>query len=54
MNEDVKPEATTTEERMYEALVWMSGSDHFSPGGKAHEGFEKIVRPVLDEWVTQK
>ena len=36
-----------TRDELIEALIWMTGSDHFSPGGMAHEGFEKVVRPVL-------
>jgi len=35
--------------RYVKALIWMSGSDDFSPSGKAYEGFVKIVRPLLDE-----
>lgn len=31
-----------------EALVWCSGSVDFGPDGKAREGYDKIVRPLLD------
>lgn len=31
-----------------DALVWCSGSDDFAPGGKAREGFERIVLPLLE------
>lgn len=30
-----------------EALIWMSGADDFAPSGKAREGFEQIVVPLL-------
>lgn len=33
---------------LIEALIWCSGSQDFSPGGKAHEGWKKIV-PLLDK-----
>ena len=36
-----------TRDELIVALIWMTGSDHFSPGGMALEGFEKVVRPVL-------
>jgi hypothetical protein len=36
-------------ERYREALIWCSGSDDFSPGGKAREGWEKMVLPLLGE-----
>jgi hypothetical protein len=35
--------------RYREALIWCGGSDDFSPRGKAREGWEKIVLPLLDE-----
>lgn len=31
-----------------DALIWMSGSDDFGPGGRAREGYEKLVLPLLD------
>jgi len=31
-----------------EALIWCGGSEDFGPGGKAQEGYNKIVRPLLD------
>lgn len=31
-----------------EALQWCSGADDFAPGGKAREGWEKYVKPLLD------
>lgn len=39
---------TTREEALEDAVIWMSGSADFAPGGMAHEGFEKIVRPLLE------
>lgn len=42
------PSDEPTREELIGALIWMSGSDHFAPGGMAREGFEKIVLPVLD------
>jgi hypothetical protein len=47
MDTDTRPDPQTTEERMREALIWMSGSEDFAPEGKAREGFEKIVLPLL-------
>jgi hypothetical protein len=35
-------------ERYREALIWCSGADDFAPDGKAREGWEKIVKPLLD------
>jgi hypothetical protein len=32
---------------MQDALIWMSGSDDFGPGGKAREGFLRVVYPLL-------
>ena len=42
-----QPTDVPTHEELIEALLWMTGSDHFSPGRMAHEGFQKIVAPVL-------
>ncbi len=30
------------------ALAWCSASDDFHPDGKAREGWEKIVKPLLE------
>lgn len=30
-----------------EALIWASGADDFQVGGKAREGFERIMLPLL-------
>jgi len=35
--------------RFREALIWCSGSDDFQEGGKAREGWLKIVVPFLRE-----
>ena len=29
------------------AIQWCSGSEDFAPGGKARQGYEKIVQPLL-------
>ena len=42
-----QPLDAPTREELIEALLWMTGSDHFSPGGMAHEGFQRVVAPVL-------
>lgn len=34
-------------EKMREALMWMSGSNDFGPGGQAREGFLKNVYPLI-------
>lgn len=34
---------------LQEALIWMTGSDDFAPGGKARVGFEKLVLPLLNK-----
>jgi hypothetical protein len=31
-----------------DALIWCSGSADFGPGGKAHKGWVKKCRPLLD------
>ena len=36
-------------ERMAENLIWCSGSNDFSPEGQAHVGWDKCVRPALDQ-----
>ena len=41
----MSPEETIN--AMRDALIWCSGSADFGPGGKAHVGFEKIVKPLL-------
>jgi hypothetical protein len=36
-------------EKLKEALIWCSGSEDFQyPEGKAREGWEKIVKPLLN------
>ena len=30
-----------------ETVVWMSGSDDFAPGGKAHAGWSKALPKVM-------
>lgn len=35
-----------------EALQWISGAEDFQDGGKARIGFEKIVRPLLDQCIA--
>jgi len=32
---------------MYQALLWCSGAEDFQPGARAHDGFDKIVAPIL-------
>lgn len=34
-----------------DALIWCSGAGDFQDGGKAREGFERLVRPILDGMV---
>ncbi len=36
-------------EKYKEAIIFMTGSQDFVPGGKARKGFNKIVRPVLND-----
>jgi len=33
--------------KLLEALIWCSGASDFAPGGKAHQGFTKMVQPIL-------
>lgn len=40
-------EAVEALERAREAMTWCGGSSDFSPEGKAHEGWEKLVRPAI-------
>jgi len=35
--------------RCYDAIIWMSGSSDFAQHGIAHAGFEKSVKPLIDE-----
>lgn len=35
--------------KLRQALRWCGGSTDFSPGGQAHEGWVKIVAPLLDK-----
>jgi len=32
---------------IWEAVVWMTGSNDFGPQGLAYDGYKKIVVPVL-------
>lgn len=41
--------ATAEVRRLREAVIFMSGSADFGLGGKAREGFEKLVLPLLQE-----
>jgi hypothetical protein len=45
---DARPGFVGIEDRLRDALVWCSGADDFAPGGKAREGWEKIVQPLLE------
>ena len=36
-------------ERYLEALRWVSGSTDFCEGGRAREGWEKLIKPLLDD-----
>lgn len=38
---NVVPKLLTAADVLYDAIVWMSGSPSFSPGGEAHEGWLK-------------
>jgi len=38
-------------ESLVENLLWCSGSADFAPGGKAEIGWEKSVRPALDNHI---
>jgi len=36
-------------QKLKEALIWCSGAEDFQyPDGKARKGWEKIVKPLLD------
>lgn len=35
--------------KLRDALRWCGGSSDFAPGGKAHEGWTKIVLPLLKD-----
>jgi hypothetical protein len=39
---------------LVEALRWCSGADDFQEGGKAHEGFERYVRPLLNNFGNRR
>ncbi len=39
----------TLTERLVAALQWCSGSEDFGRGGKAEEGWKRIVVPLLEE-----
>jgi hypothetical protein len=32
---------------LLDAIIWMSGSSDFGPGGIAEKGFNKLVRPLI-------
>jgi hypothetical protein len=34
-------------DRLRDALFWCGGSPSFAPGGEAHEGWEKMVEPLM-------
>ena len=36
-------------DKLEDTLVWCTAADDFAPNGKAREGFEKIVPPLLDQ-----
>lgn len=36
-------------DRAADALIWCGGSEDFAPGGRAHEGWKRLVRPLLKE-----
>jgi hypothetical protein len=44
----------TLYDRCIAALIWCSGSADFSPGGLAHVGWQKLVKPLLDELLPQE
>lgn len=48
-NPPMEQEPQTIEEQQREALIWMSGASDFAPSGKAREGFEKMVLPLLSQ-----
>lgn len=35
--------------RAYDALTWCGGADDFQKGRKAHKGWEKDIRPLIEE-----
>jgi len=41
-------EAEATIDKLYDALIWCSGSGDFAPGGKARKGWLKLAQPLLD------
>lgn len=40
-------------EEILEAFQWCSGSADFGAGGQAHEGWSKIVQPLMD-WLNRE
>jgi hypothetical protein len=47
MDTELAEEFACTIERYRQALIWCSGSEDFGPGGKAEEGWNKTVAPLL-------
>ena len=47
--EDEQKKATELLKRCEEALLWCGGSGDFNEGGVAYVGWERMVRPVLEE-----
>jgi len=48
--EEIKPIV----DRFLEALIWCSGSDDFQKDGKAETGWNKLCRPLLDEFFPKQ
>jgi hypothetical protein len=42
-------EAADEIDRLRDALFWCGGSPSFAPDGEAHEGWEKLVGPLMRE-----
>jgi hypothetical protein len=47
MDVDLATEFAKLLDDYIEALVWCSGASDFAPEGKAREGWEKIVAPLI-------
>lgn len=41
-------------ERLRDALIWCGGSQDFSPGGIAREGWERVVHPLITPHPNQQ
>ncbi len=39
-------------DRYVDALIWCSGSNDFSLEGQARVGWEKLCKPLIDEWTA--